>query len=178
MNRASYGKRTVPRQHGAVLLVALVMLTLMMLLTLSAFNSGGLNLKVVSNMQSRQEAIAAANQALQQTIGASLFTQTRNYANTVNVDIDNDGNNDYTVQIQASCLSFSAYPPKGQYLDVADACNSSVKLGSALCQTVLWDISATATPSTSSAFNAGASATVHQGVTTRLDTNQANNSCS
>ena len=164
-------------QHGAVLVVGLVMLTLMMLLAVSAFNASNVNLRIVTNTQARQEAIAAADQVIQQTISNNAFANTHNYTNTVNVDTDQDGTNDYTVQISANCLSFQAYPTKGEVLDPDDPCASSTSLGP-LCQTVIWDISGTATPASSTAINAGTSVTIDQGITTHDETAKVSITCS
>ena len=49
------------RQRGAALFFSLIMLGLMTLLAISAFNIGSVNLKIVSNVQARQEATAAAD---------------------------------------------------------------------------------------------------------------------
>lgn len=57
------------KQQGATLVVGLIMLVMTTLLTVSAFTLSGNNLKAVGNMQYKNEAIAAANMAIEQTIG-------------------------------------------------------------------------------------------------------------
>jgi Tfp pilus assembly protein PilX len=52
------------RQGGAALVIGLIMLVLITLMLLAALNLGTTNFRAVSNMQFREEAIAAANQAI------------------------------------------------------------------------------------------------------------------
>ena len=62
-------------QAGATLVVSLIMLTLITLMILAALAIGLANFKTVSNMQFRDEAIAAANKALDQVM-STPFTVT------------------------------------------------------------------------------------------------------
>lgn len=55
-------------QQGAALVVGLVMLLVFTVLASSAFNLSSTNLKVVNNLQVREEAIAAVNSAIEQVI--------------------------------------------------------------------------------------------------------------
>jgi len=57
-------------QRGATLIVGLIMLVLITLMVLSAFTMSSSNLKSVGNMQSRDEATAAANVALEQVLSS------------------------------------------------------------------------------------------------------------
>lgn len=57
-------------QRGATLIVGLIMLVLITLMVVSAFNMSSANLKSVGNMQFRDEAIAAANVALERVISS------------------------------------------------------------------------------------------------------------
>jgi hypothetical protein len=68
-----------------------------MLAVAAGFAISNTNLRSVGNMQSRDEAIAAANMAIEQVIS-------ENFINTpeipsVNIDINNDGSTDYVVDI-------------------------------------------------------------------------------
>lgn len=60
--------RSFKSQRGSTLIVGLIMLLLFTLMISSAFNMSGTNLKAVGNMQSRDEAIAAANAAIEEVI--------------------------------------------------------------------------------------------------------------
>lgn len=59
------------RQQGVALIVALIMLLLLMLMVGSAFQLSGVNLAAVGNVQSRNEVVAAANVAIEQTLSSS-----------------------------------------------------------------------------------------------------------
>src|SRR5437016_5220957 len=89
------------RQAGATLLVSLVMLVLITLLAVSAINSGTINLRIAGNMQSRDEARAAAQQAIEQFISsyANFYPTPPTAATSYNIDIDNNGTNDYVVSV-------------------------------------------------------------------------------
>ena len=84
-------------QSGATLVVSLIMLTLITLMILAALAIGLANFRTVSNMQFRDEAIAAANKALDQVM-STPFTVTP-AAEEVFVDLDDDGKFDYRVNI-------------------------------------------------------------------------------
>ena len=85
-------------QRGAVLVIALIMLVLLTLFAVSAFNTGTANLKVVGNMQARNEAANASQQAIETVISTPLFTS--NPSNAVpnpcgapnTLCLDKDGN--------------------------------------------------------------------------------------
>lgn len=64
--------RSARAQRGATLLVGLVMLLVFTLLVSSAFNLSSTNLKVVDNMQVREESVAAANAAIEQVLGTNF----------------------------------------------------------------------------------------------------------
>jgi hypothetical protein len=102
-----------PRQNGAALVVGLIMLVLITLMLVTALNLGTTNFRAMTNMQFRSEAIAAANEAIEQVI-SSPFTAAP-AAETINIDLDNDADTDYTVQIAVpQCVyasqAFSALP--------------------------------------------------------------------
>lgn len=149
------------KQWGASLLVSLIMLLVLTLLVVSGIRMSSTNLKIVGNMQAKNEATAAAQQAIEQVMGdLNNFYPPLIYPlippqtdPTIPVDINNDGVDDYTVTTSAAvCLklvpvqgysaSFAASAPKDTY----------------------WDIKAIVTDS-----RTGATATVHQGAKVRLD---------
>lgn len=72
------------RQRGASLIVGLIMLALITLMMLTAFNMSSSNLRTVGNLQTREEATAAANAALEQVISTpAIFSATALTAITV-----------------------------------------------------------------------------------------------
>jgi Tfp pilus assembly protein PilX len=85
-------------QRGATLVVGLILLTLISLMVVSAYTMSSTNLKAVGNMQFRNEALAAANDATEQVVASSFWTTVA--AQTLNVDINDDGNVDYIVTVQ------------------------------------------------------------------------------
>ncbi len=62
-------------QRGATLIIGLIMIVLISLIVINAFTLSSSNFKSVVNMQIRDEASAAANQAVEQVIGSD-FTST------------------------------------------------------------------------------------------------------
>lgn len=67
--------RMTPLRHqrGATLIVGLIMLVLITLVVSSAFMLSTTNLKAVGNMQYREEAIAAANAAIEEVISSDAI---------------------------------------------------------------------------------------------------------
>jgi hypothetical protein len=84
-------------QRGATLVVGLIMLVLVTLMVTSAFMMSTGNLKAVGNMQFRNEAVAAANRAIELVL-SSPFTDVPT-AEMIEVDIDGDGDPDYEAWI-------------------------------------------------------------------------------
>ena len=96
-------------QRGATLIVGLIMLVLITLMVTGAFTQSNSNLKSVGNMQFRNEALSAANKAIEQVLGGDFFTAP--VAQEINVDINSDNKNDYTVKIATpSCVNAVALP--------------------------------------------------------------------
>ncbi len=93
-------------QRGVTLFVGLIMLVLITLMVTSAFTLSTTNLKSVGNMQAKDEAVAAANQAIEELLSSS-FTDAPGAVN-IDVDINNDGTADYLVAIGApTCIRAS-----------------------------------------------------------------------
>jgi hypothetical protein len=124
-------------QRGAALVVGLIMLVLVTVMLISALVMSTSGFRSVSNMQFREEAIAAANRAIDQVISSPFMLTPE--AETISVDIDNDGDEDYSVDIdEPVCISatqaFGADPSSLQVspsLTVASTWNT------------VWDIRAT-----------------------------------
>jgi hypothetical protein len=64
---------TLRSQRGATLIVGLIMLVLITLVVSSAFMLSSTNLKSVGNMQYRDEALSAANAAIEQVISSDAI---------------------------------------------------------------------------------------------------------
>ncbi|MES2937863.1 MAG: PilX N-terminal domain-containing pilus assembly protein [Pseudomonadota bacterium] len=173
--------RAARPQRGITLIVGLIMVVLITLIVVNAFNLSSSNLKSVGNMQVRDEATAAANQAIEQLISsfstASLSTQ------TFSVDLNKDGTTDYTVNTEAptcmrretvgTCTVIDCNNPS------ASGCGQSYQGTTtstvSACGTVIvdWDIRAIVTDA-----NTGAKVTVREGVRIPVNSSTANTWCS
>ena len=60
-------------QQGMSLVLGLIMLVMMTLLALSAFQASNVNLRIAGNMQVRQETLAAAQTAIEQVLSSPAF---------------------------------------------------------------------------------------------------------
>lgn len=132
-------------QRGVTLFVGLILMVLITLMVTTAFTLSTTNLRSVGNMQARDEAIAAANIAIEDLLGSS-FTDAP-AASSTTIDINNDLTTDYLVAIGTPvCIRASVN---------TTATLSSASLGSEMSSVsqwnTLWDITATATDAKSGA---------------------------
>ena len=139
---------TARSQGGAALVISLIMLALITLLVITALNLGTANFRAVSNTQFRDEATAAANLAIQEVI-SSPFTlnPTLVAVNPIDVDLDQDGTNDYAVNVAV---------PQCIYATQASSSDpSSVGLSPALTAAstwnTVWDLDASVAPASNAA---------------------------
>lgn len=158
----------VRRQRGTALIVALIMLLLLTVLVTSSFALSGTNLKSVTNTQVHEEAVAAANAAIEQVI-SSPFTNSP-AAESITIDLNNDGNPEYVVSfskpacISATQLATTATGPSD--LDSPFSINTSTTY-----YDTVWDLDATVAPAAIDVA-AGTSAHVHEGVRVQLTQSQ------
>ena len=141
----------------------------MYLVANAALNLGTANFRSVSNMQFREEAIAAANQAIEQVI-SSTFTAAP-VAETIEIDIDTDDDADYVVDIAlpvcVSATQATSPPP------------SSIALGPTMSLDSTWNTVWELDATVAAADNAGrAAARVHAGVRVLLTGTQKTAVCS
>lgn len=143
-------------QRGATLVIGLIMLALITLTVTTAFTLSSTNLKSVGNMQFRNEALAAANKAIEQVL-SSPFTAAPS-AEEINVDIDNDNTNDYLVQItRPTCVRSEVMTSSG---DAGGGSSADLDIPAVSPNySTIWNIEARVTDTTS-----GTSVRVHQGV--------------
>lgn len=148
----THARRT---QQGATLVVGLIMLVLITLMVTSAFTLSTSNLKSVGNMQVREEAIAAANVAVERTISSdAIFFAPA--ASTISVP-------PYDVTIAAPVCVASIEIKSGTSADSNP--NVLIEGGPAASgsgtgyKITYWDIKATVNDTTT-----GARAEVHQGI--------------
>jgi len=92
-------------QRGATLLISLIMLVVLTLFAISAINLSSTNLNIVGNMQARMEVQSAGKQAIEQVMSSAANFLTP-AAQSIAVDINNDGTTDYTANVdKPSCFS-------------------------------------------------------------------------
>ena len=156
------------RQRGAALVVGMIMLVLITLMLVTALNVGTTNFRAMTNMQFRSEAIAAANEAIEQVI-SSPFTAAP-AAESINVDLDNDADVDYVVQIAVPQCVFA-----GQAFG-ADPSSVSLPPTMTMGSTwnTVWDLDASVAPASNVA---GASVRIHSGVRVLLSETEKNTVC-
>ena len=169
-----------PNQRGSTLLVALVMLVLLTLMAISAINSTTSSIQVVGNAQFREEANAAAQQAIENVI-SSNFTANPTAAATAASTAVSFGVASYNVTVAVpTCTSSVAInnAELNSALDTDKPCyggangdgggiigsdGKKIITGQSWCYKQKWDISATVADA-----NTGANTTLHQGVFTKV----------
>ncbi|HET9578639.1 MAG TPA: PilX N-terminal domain-containing pilus assembly protein [Usitatibacter sp.] len=167
-------------QRGITLFVALILLVMVTLLAVSSFRVSNTNLKVVSSMQGRNEAVSAAQAAVEQVISSSAFTAnpTAVAATPVSVDVDGDGTAEYTVNMNPKPTCLRARDTPTSSLDPFNpndkGCFGSVQYGAVTtnCAETIWEVAATTTDPVTSAQT-----TVRQGISIRLERGEALNTC-
>jgi Tfp pilus assembly protein PilX len=186
-------QRQLARQRGLTLVTALIMLVLLTLLALTSFNLGKSNLQVVSNMQQRDQAVAAAREVIEESISTTrLFTTPKdvlaapcNGPNTRCVDVNGDGKPDITVALTPPPTCVKAKPLKNSELDLANAedvgCSqgaiqnfgvAGAVTGNSQCANSVWEVNAVATDNATSA-----AVTVTQGVAVRVSQDDLATNC-
>ena len=152
-------------QRGMTLLVGMIMLVLITMLVTTAFTMSTSNLKAVGNMQAHDQAIAAANLALEQVLSSPFTTSPA--AESINVDNNNDGTADYVVAIATPvCVRAS--------IDTSASLSSQGLNMSTITQwNTIWDVQAVVTDG-----NTGANTTVSAGMRVLLTQAQKDTVCS
>jgi len=163
------------RQRGFTLMMTLIFLVIFLLFAISMASSSMVNTKVASNQQYRVEAKSVAQQGVESVMNQS-FTLNPIPASSVPVDVNGDGNNDFTAQVAAPfCLD--SKPVLNKDLPMGDVCRTPTSssgdlvIGSggatavlSLCSDTKWEIQSTVTDPN----NTATSVTVHQGASVRV----------
>lgn len=181
----------IRRQRGATLVIALIMLAVISLLAVSTLGTTNMNLKVVGNMQSREEALYAAQQAIETVISTPQFIANPDNAvpdpcgaaNTLCTDLDGDGTPEYITRLVPAPACVSVKLIKASELNLASAEDLScaagpapppgVASGDSLCARTAWEITA----ESRSTFSR-TKVTVTQGVAVRVSAADAEALCS
>jgi hypothetical protein len=155
-------------QRGATLFVGLIMLVLITLMVVTALNLSSSNAKAVGNMQFREEAIAAANAAIDIRV-ASTFNAKQTTATTEPIDIDGNGTTDYTVTVSPPVCT------KALLEQEPERSSESLLLptGFGTRYIVDFDVAATVNDSAST----GARIVLHSGVRTQLTASEKTAVC-
>lgn len=190
--RQSRVRRAPGPQRGAAMFVVLVLLLVLLWFGASAFRISGQGLQIVGNRQAEQQATAAAQRAIDQTISSNAFTRdpAAVAATPIPTDIDADGLPDFTAQLSPVPKCFRVRPIKTMELDVQkppdrvclqssggtgnlfDVPGGVVGAGDSLCAYSEWNIGAKVTdPQTRT------SVALNQGVGIRVEKANANNFC-
>lgn len=180
------------QQRGATLLVSLIILVLLTLLGVSSFMLGKSNLQTVGNMQQRNEAMAAAQETIEDTVSHTQFFQSPTNAvvngcaaNTKCVDVNADGVADVTVKL-ATPICIQAQTIQNGALNLKDSedagcavgatqgqyATEGATTGNSICADSLWELSAEATDNVTES-----KVTVAQGAAVRVSTDNVAASC-
>jgi Tfp pilus assembly protein PilX len=191
----------IRRQRGTTLIVALIMLVLMTLFAVSSFNTANTNLKVVGNMQQKNEALNAAQAAVESVISTPQFIANPanavltpcGSANTLCTDLTGDGVADFTTTLvgpdyptgphQPTCVTVRLIKNQDLVLTNPEdlGCSAGQQqqfgvagavTGDSLCANTVWEVRARTVSSLS-----GAMVILTQGVGVRVSSDAAGTSC-
>lgn len=159
----------IAHQRGQTLVTGLIMLLLLSILAVAAVRGSASSIQVVGNAQFREEAHAAAQQAIERLISDPSFTL--KIPDPDPVDSNGDGTTDYTVTFPTAptCLQYKPVDPIDPTLPTACYGSSG---GPALCYWTVWDVQATVADAQTQA-----SVALNQGVKTIAGLNAALASC-
>lgn len=180
------------RQTGAALFVVLVLLFVMAWFSLSGFRISSQQLQIVGNSQAEQQAMAAAQRAIDVTISSNAFTKNPTAVASIPVasDVDGDGYDDFTAKLEPKPKCIRTRPIKNMELDVMKAADrvclvssggggnlvlrpgAVVGAGDSLCAASEWNIAAAVDDAASNT-----AVTIHQGVAVRIVATDARNFC-
>lgn len=155
-------------QRGAALFVGLIILLLITLMLVTAFNLANSNVRAVGNMQFRDEAVSAAGVAIDRVVN-SPFTNNPQPEQLL-VDVDGDGTSDYEVSLSAPvCVMASrASEPRKSSLSLPVLADDGD-------WNTTWQIDATVTAHSSN--KTGASVKVREGIRVLLDNSAKVTAC-
>jgi hypothetical protein len=160
------------------------MLVMLTLIVFTAARLSSSNLMIVGNMQHQDEAMTAANLAIEQILSSNFTIAPA--ASTVSVDLEKDGTVDFEVQVgKPTCLRARVIPTAE--LDASNPAHQGCFLGSgtaagglgsaagtlSFCAETLWEIRAEATHA-----QTGARVVVRQGISRRTSAASASSACS
>ncbi|WP_439107205.1 pilus assembly PilX family protein [Congregibacter sp.] len=183
LHRISKSPVGCQRERGVVLAVALIMLLVITLISVTSSNLAQTNLKVVQNLESREMARFAAKAAIEEAISSpqfvtspgNVFKESCGVANTQCFDFNGDLTNDVTVVVDPpACVIVEQI--RNEDLDVFNNPNDAECFFPpgeySFCARSVWQLSAVATDNVT-----GAQMTVRQGVSLLTTRAQLLTSC-
>jgi Tfp pilus assembly protein PilV len=187
-------KHPLRTQSGATLIVALIMLVLITMLAVTSFNLGKNDLQIVGNMQHRAEAVAAAEEAIEQALSNTNFFNApdavfsapcQGVANRYCIDKDNDGTPEVVVDLTPAPNCIMAVAVQNKALNLNDNEDLGCALGeiqnfgmegavtgNSQCADSTWEIHAVATDTVTQS-----KVEMTQGTSVRVSTDNMNDSC-
>jgi Tfp pilus assembly protein PilX len=183
---------TRDRQAGMALFLVLVLLVVITMFAVAAFNSGTTNLRIAGNAMARNEALLATQSIIETIISDNTFTTDPAgiAAIAYPVDIDGSGTSSYTVNLTPAPACYRSKIVKTATLDPAvkadlacmsssgvnkggiDSANMAAGAGDSLCAETEWTIRATSTDA-----RTGASVAINQGIGVRVLSTDADALC-
>ena len=173
------------QQRGATLVISLIMLVLLTLLAVTSFNLGKGSLQTVGNMQHRNEAMAAAQETMEEVISttrlfanptavipaASSFCPSGGANNTKCIDTTRDGVTDVTVTIipTPTCIKTEIVP--NSRFSFGNDCHNGTNAFSR-CADTIWEVTVSAVDATTQAQYS-----VTQGMAVLVDRNAVSGAC-
>jgi hypothetical protein len=177
------GCNKLGRERGIVMVVALIMLLAVTLIAVTASNLVQTDLKIVGNLESREQARYAAKAALEEALSSDRFARDPDQIFATSCDSNNrkcydfngDGVDDVAVQVsEPECVS--VIPRKNTELDVynfPDQASCYLPPGVySMCAASVWELQAVATD-----IITGAEVTVRQGVSILTTINNIDTAC-
>jgi hypothetical protein len=173
------------KQEGVVMIIALIMLVAVTLMVVSGSNLVQANLRVVQNIETREQVRFAALAAIDEAVSSprfieiaedeSMFLESCEEINHKCYDYNGDGTMDVRVEVQRpTCVVVQ--PRRNSDLDVFNSQQqASCYLPPAaysMCGDSVWDFQATATD-----LATGAEVTVRQGVSVLTSLNKIETAC-
>jgi len=175
-------------QRGIALFVGIIMLLVLTLVTVVAFNLSKGSLQIIGNMQHRNEVLAAANAVAEEAMSSTRLYQSPNSVllnpcngtpNVRCVDLDGDGLGDVVVTLSPAPVCLQLLNIRNSTLDLNNPDDAGCAIGNgngsslveganngnSLCAATLWEINAVGVDAVTET-----QATVTLGVATRAST--------
>jgi Tfp pilus assembly protein PilX len=184
---------TVRRQRGSTLIIALIMLVLLTLFAITSLKTSKTNLLIVGNMQVKNEALNASQEAIEKVLSTPQFiTDPANAVinpcagpNTLCTDLTGDGAAEFTSTLTPQPTCVAVKPIKNTDLVLTNSedlgCSAGQQqnfgvagavTGDSLCSNSIWEITAQTVGTT-----AASRVVLKQGVGVRVSADAAGTAC-